>query len=43
MKGKKAKEIKKLAEQLTFGKPPSETRKLYKQLKFVHKAVKGEK
>jgi hypothetical protein len=42
MKNKSAKKLRKLAEHLTVGKTKSETKKVYKRLKSVHKTNKKE-
>lgn len=39
MKKKEAKRLRKLAEQMTNGKPEQVTRKRYRQLKAVHKSL----
>ena len=41
MNGKQAKKLKKLAKLLTGGLPQEQTDKRYKQLKVVHKSLKG--
>jgi len=42
MRNQSAKKLRRLAEHLTVGKTPKETRKVYKRLKQVHKDNKGE-
>lgn len=37
MNKKQAKKLRKVARALTFGKPPGETKKVYKRLKTIHK------
>lgn len=42
MKGKSAKKLRRLAKVIGGGKTPQEQEKIYKRLKNVHKANKGE-
>jgi len=42
MKGKSAKKLRRLAKLMTVGKLPSETEKVYKRLKDIHKKNKKE-
>lgn len=39
MNNKQAKKLRKAAKILTMGKPPSETQKIYKQYKTIHKEL----